>query len=110
MRRRTLLGAALAAPILGVSAGPAAAAAPLALRRRVRPTDAAWPGEEAWRGLGRAVGGRLFKPEPLLAPCQPDAATAACKARFAALRNPFFIGDQASGTEVSGWLDAWTPA
>jgi FAD/FMN-containing dehydrogenase len=26
------------------------------------------------------------------------------------LRNPFFIGDQPGGTQVSGWLDAWTPA
>jgi hypothetical protein len=23
---------------------------------------------------------------------------------------PFWIGDQPSGTQVSGWLDAWTPA
>ena len=26
------------------------------------------------------------------------------------IRNPFYIGDQAGGTQVSGWLDAWTPA
>src|SRR6185437_3685344 len=24
--------------------------------------------------------------------------------------NPFYIGDQPAGTEVSGWLDAWAPA
>ena len=23
--------------------------------------------------------------------------------------NPFFIGDQAGGTQVSGWLNAWSP-
>ena len=26
------------------------------------------------------------------------------------LRNPFYVGDQVAGTQVSGWLDAWTPA
>jgi FAD/FMN-containing dehydrogenase len=26
------------------------------------------------------------------------------------LRNPFYLGDQVAGTQVSGWLDAWTPA
>lgn len=26
------------------------------------------------------------------------------------LHNPFFLGDQPGGTQVSGWLDAWTPA
>jgi FAD/FMN-containing dehydrogenase len=26
------------------------------------------------------------------------------------IRNPIYIGDQPAGTEVSGWLDAWTPA
>src|SRR5499425_641442 len=25
------------------------------------------------------------------------------------MRNPFWIGDQPAGTEVSGWLDAWKP-
>jgi hypothetical protein len=26
------------------------------------------------------------------------------------MHNPFYLGDQPSGTQVSGWLDAWTPA
>ena len=26
------------------------------------------------------------------------------------IRNPYWIGDQPAGTQVSGWLDAWTPA
>jgi FAD/FMN-containing dehydrogenase len=26
------------------------------------------------------------------------------------LRNPFYLGDQVSGTQVSGWMDAWSPA
>src|SRR5215510_12792665 len=26
------------------------------------------------------------------------------------MHNPFYIGDQPAGTQVSGWLDAWTPA
>ena len=29
---------------------------------------------------------------------------------LANIRNPFFLGDQPGGTQVSGWLDAWTPA
>ena len=26
------------------------------------------------------------------------------------MRNPFYLGDQPAGTEISGWLDAWMPA
>ena len=33
-----------------------------------------------------------------------------CKAATKQLGNPFFIGDQAGGTQVSGWLGAWAPA
>ncbi len=37
----------------------------------------------------------------------------ACKAEsdgcFKLLRNPFYLGDQPGGTQVAGWLDAWSP-
>ncbi|HXV00568.1 MAG TPA: FAD-binding oxidoreductase [Caulobacteraceae bacterium] len=101
-RREWLKGAA------AVSLGTAlpAVAAPV---RRMRPGDAAWPSSGAWEGLGRAVGGRLIKPVSLTAPCEADAHGAACAERLKDLANPFFIGDQAGGTQVSGWLDAWSP-
>lgn len=79
------------------------------LRRR-RPTDPAWPAAEQWHKLDEAVGGRLAAVRPLLAPCTvaPDGET--CRTLTKHLSNPFYVGDQAAGTQVSGWLDGWTPA
>ncbi len=84
----------------------AAATAP----RRVRPGDRAWPDATAWESLGNAVGGRLVEPKPLLDACLADRASDACRATLKSLLNPFFLGDQVSGTQVSGWYNAWTPA
>ena len=83
------------------AAPPAQAAGSL----RVRPGDAGWPNEEQWNELKAAVGGDLVKPVPPYAACQA-APAADC---FKLLRNPFYLGDQPGGTQVGGWLDAWTP-
>ena len=105
MRRRELLKGVAAAALAG-SALPALAAP---TSRRVRPGDPGWPNEAAWESLKEAVGGRLVKPVPLAAACQVDAKSAACTALYKDLANPYYIGDQPGGTQVSGWLDAWTP-
>jgi len=89
MRRRDLFKAAAGLamiPLLGVRA----LAAPF---RRVRPSDAAWPKPSDWESLRKQVGEALIRPEPLHGPYD----------------NPFNVGDQAAGTQVSGWLNAWRP-
>jgi len=104
MDRRHLLKAAAAIALLpgaGAMAG---------VVRRTRPSDATWPSAADWAGLNRAVGGNLVRPVSLQAPCEAAPASAACAALPRLLRNPFYLGDQAAGTQVSGWLDAWTPA
>jgi FAD/FMN-containing dehydrogenase len=108
MQRRDLLkGAAAAAfaPVLGAMAPVLAAVA----ARRVRPGDPGWPNDAEWARLNAAVGGRLVRPTPIAAACATDAKSAACTALYKELANPYYIGDQAGGTQVSGWLDAWTP-
>jgi FAD/FMN-containing dehydrogenase len=103
MLRRTFLASTAA---LMLPMGAAARAGPL---QRVRPSDAAWPSIEEWTSLGARVGGTLVQPKPLFAACA-DAATAdACSGVLKESANPFFIGDQISGTQVSGWFKAWTP-
>ena len=83
---------------------------------RVRPGDPYWPKPAAWDELRGAVGGNLLEPHAMFAPCAATGpspstgATAACAAVSENLRNPFYIGDQPGGTQVSGWLDAWAPA
>ena len=69
------------------------------LWRRVRPSDAAWPGKSEWQRLADEVAGNLAEVHPLME--SPDADKY--------LRNPFYLGDQPAGTEVSGWLGAWSP-
>jgi FAD/FMN-containing dehydrogenase len=111
LRRRdfiTASSASLLQPL--VSLRPAAAGPPARVRRRVRPSDPGWPSPARWQKLGRDVGGNLIRPRPLFDPCQSTPEGAACADLLKNLRNPFFIGDQPSGTEVSGWVDAWTPA
>ncbi len=107
-RRDVLRGVAASAVLPAVGAALAAEAAPLGAVR-VRPGGAGWPDDAAWDGLKQAVGGRLVKPTYLFAPCETDPKSAACTALFKEAANPYYIGDQAGGTQVSGWLDAWSP-
>lgn len=78
--------------------------------RRVRPSDPAWPNATSWKTLSDAVGGNLIQPRGLFAGCAIDSKGTACISALKNIRNPYYIGDQPAGTEVSGWLDAWTPA
>jgi FAD/FMN-containing dehydrogenase len=77
---------------------------------RVRPGEPYWPTPAQWAELRVAVGGNLLEPRALFAPCVADAGSAACADVSQNLRNPFYLGDHPGGTQVSGWLDAWTPA
>jgi len=110
MDRRELLAGAW---VLGVGCAaamrPALAAGPPS-NRRVRPVDAAWPSEREWSRLKRRLTGRLIRPTPLLEACRADSAAPGCTRVVANLRNPYYIGDQPAGTQVSGWLDAWQSA
>ena len=112
MQRRRLLQMGALAPFWAglATADPAAAATAVVGRRRVRPGEPGWPSDAAWRSLGERLSGRILRPEPLLGPCLADPKGADCKARLKDLQNPFFIGDQAAGAQVSGYLDAWTPS
>jgi FAD/FMN-containing dehydrogenase len=76
----------------------------------VRPTDLAWPSSSDWETLKKAVGGNLIQPHALFAGCATETNGAACTQALGNIRNPYYIGDEAAGTEVSGWLDAWTPS
>jgi FAD/FMN-containing dehydrogenase len=77
---------------------------------RVRPFDRAWPNAASWERLKSTVGGNLTPVHALFEPCTTDADGAACRDALQNIRNPYWIGDQPAGTQVSGWLDAWTPA
>ena len=106
MQRRSLLQGAAALPLLTTLPAALWASGP---RQRVRPGDPQWPSAAKWRELKRAVGGNLLEVHPLFAACAAAAAPA-CAEVLKNIRNPFYIGDQVGGTQVSGWLDAWTPA
>jgi FAD/FMN-containing dehydrogenase len=87
----------------------ALAATPSALTR-VRPGAAAWPSGGSWAKLNEAMGGNLIAAPPPFAACGTDPTGAPCIDALANIKNPFNLGDQPGGTQVSGWLDAWTPA
>lgn len=110
MKRRDLLKAAGLAGLLPFAAGRAFAAQAREAFRRVRPGDKAWPSPSDWRALRQALRGELLRPTDLAAACRAAPDGAACADLRAHLGNPFFIGDQPSGTQVSGWFKAWTPA
>ena len=77
---------------------------------RVRPSDPLWPSAASWEKLKAMVGGNLLEPQALFAACETNANGSACTEVLKNIRNPIYIGDQPAGTEVSGWLGAWTPA
>jgi FAD/FMN-containing dehydrogenase len=104
MNRRTLLKGLAAVPILAALPRGLLAEEILsrpAAWRRVRPGDPDWPSQAQWMNLADEVGGNLIKVHPLFGAGEDPGQD---------LRNPFYIGDQPAGTEVSGWLDAWTSA
>jgi FAD binding domain/Berberine and berberine like len=76
--------------------------------RRVRPSEPSWPTAARWQKLKQQVGGQLISVPSPLAPCKDAPSSAACAARITEMENPYFIGEQAGGTQTSGWLDAWT--
>jgi FAD/FMN-containing dehydrogenase len=122
MNRRDILGSALAIPLFGLMPGGSALSGALAdstnsvrrtdpaRRSRVRPSDPRWPSVASWQRLNEAVGGNLIAVQPLFGACGTQPTGAACLDAMRNMRNPFYIGDQSSGTQVSGWLDAWIPA
>ena len=97
MKRRTLLGGALALPFV-----TRANAAPFS---RVRPGEAGWPSDMAWNELARSVGGHLLKGKSVAEVCREEAA---CGDLFKGLKNPYFIGDDPGLSQTTGWVDAWT--
>src|SRR5262245_21215343 len=112
MRRRSFLRA-LAGSLFSilVSKNRLVAAATKRLNvRRVRPSDAAWPSAAQWEKVKEAVGGRLIKVRSLFSECESDHKGAACLEAIRNVHNPYYIGDQPGGTQLSGWLDAWQPA
>ncbi|MEO1241026.1 MAG: FAD-dependent oxidoreductase [Pseudomonadota bacterium] len=106
-RRRFLLGTAAVPAAYTFMFGKQAVGA-TGLRQRVRPFSSHWPKPSAWEALERSITGKLIKPEPMFAACVTDPATAQCTNDISHLKNPFYLGDHPAGTQVSGWLDAWT--
>jgi FAD/FMN-containing dehydrogenase len=80
------------------------------LRSRVRPSDSSWPSAARWTKLKDDVGGNLIEVHPLFGSCETEPNGAVCLDALKNISNPYWIGDQPAGTEISGWLDAWTPA
>ena len=112
MRKRDLLRLGAALPVLSFFPQRLLAKSVASQRamRRVRPSDQGWPNVTSWEMLRDAVGGNLYEVKPLFGACAQEPQGAACAEAMKYLGNPFWIGDQAGGTEVSGWLNAWTPA
>jgi FAD/FMN-containing dehydrogenase len=110
MLRRELLKLAAGVLLSGMTTLAHSLTSAARVIRRVRPSDAAWPSLDEWEGLKRAVGGNLVRPKTIWAGCENAPGSDECLASLKYARNPFFLGDSSGGTQVSGWLNAWTPA
>ena len=111
MKRRSLLKAATALPLLPSMLASSLAGAAQRVSRlysRVRPGDPGWPSANLWAGLNRQVDGRLIKLDAPFASCAATPDGPACAEALGHLRNTFEIGDQPALTQTSGWIDAWT--
>jgi FAD/FMN-containing dehydrogenase len=111
MRRRELLAALAAQPLvvpLLDRLAAAAAISPSRVSSRVRPGDPNWPSPAEWDGLRLRVGGRLIAAQSPLQPCREAPIGEACRTLFRELKNPYYIGDEVGLTQTTGWVDAWT--
>jgi len=106
MKRRTLLRLVGGLPMM--STAEAQTAKPVF--RRNRPGDAGWPTTARWQELDKQVSGHLIRVESPLEACAGNPDTPACQELLRNLRNPFFVGDQAWATQITGWADAWMSA
>jgi FAD/FMN-containing dehydrogenase len=77
--------------------------------RRVRPADPAWPAPARWAELNAQTDGNLIEGHALFGSCESDPKGAACADALKNIGNPYWIADQPCGTQLSGWLEAWTP-
>lgn len=109
MRRRQFLLTTLSATLSILLAQAPAAAAGRRAERRLRPADPDWPDARQWAALDAAVGGNLITVEPLASPCGAAAGNV-CPEGATDTANPFQIGDQPAGTQLSGWFGAWSSA
>lgn len=115
MKRRNLLRSIGMLPLLSgcfrgfLSSTNAARAATVRSKQRVRPSDSSWPSAASWAKLKDEVGGNLIEVHSLFGSCRSNPNDAACLDALKGISNPYWIGDQPAGTEISGWLDAWTP-
>jgi FAD/FMN-containing dehydrogenase len=104
MDRRTFLKTSAAASLGGFSPHQLFASPAI---RRVRPSDAGWPSEAAWKRLNQAVDGNLIRVDFPISTCLSSSESADCKTLFANLKNPYYIGDSPGLTQTLGWVDAW---
>jgi len=77
---------------------------------RCMPDKPCWPSQAEWQAFGTSLHGKLEQPESPLAPCRSDAAGEACARAIRNSKNPFYLQDQAGGTQSTGWLGAWNAA
>ena len=106
LSRRRLLEILAGLPFMsGLAPGASAAALP---KERVRPGDPAWPSDESWDRLGRAVEGRLIKVQSPLVACVGAPSNSTCAEVFKELKNPYYLGDEVGLTQSLGWIGAWT--
>ncbi|MGH8219813.1 MAG: FAD-binding oxidoreductase [Steroidobacteraceae bacterium] len=56
------------------------------------------------------MGGNLIEVHSMFSSCATEPNGLACLDALKNVKNPYWIGDQAAGTQVSGLLDGWTPA
>jgi FAD/FMN-containing dehydrogenase len=108
MNRRQLLKMGVAFPLFAATSPTKEAFGAMISKGRVRPGDPAWPSFDAWEELKRAVGGTLVRPKTLWSVCADTPHTPQCAASLKDARNPFALGDNPGGTQVSGWLNAWS--
>jgi FAD/FMN-containing dehydrogenase len=102
-----ILVASLAA---GCTASRPAARTEAAAMCRCTPGKPCWPTQADWQRFGASLHGKLEQPLSPLAPCRSDAAGEACAAAIRNSKNPFYLQDQAGGTQSTGWLGAWSAA
>ncbi len=75
---------------------------------RVRPADPGWPSQQSWKRLYDAVDGNLIPVNFPIGACLSSSDSTDCRALFANVKNPYYIGDTPGITQTLGWVDAWT--
>jgi hypothetical protein len=74
---------------------------------RCKPNQDCWPKKILWDNLRESMDGKLFQGVSYLKECIDAPKSEACETLLSQTTNPFYLEEQPTATQSTGWFKAW---